>query len=487
MTRLQRRSPSPTAWVGLLALAWFVLVLAAPLVSLTASAWPLAWTGPELDALIRASARGLVLSLVAAIAATLVATIWARTIPPLVLLAAVLIGRFVIAHGMLALGLAPGATAAVLTLIAHTAPFAGLIVALRMRARPTALLEAAADLGAGPLTRAWRITGPHLRPALLAAFAWTLLQALGDVIAFELAGGGRAYTLGLLIRDALIREDAPARGLLGVVALVALASVCAVAIAGELGHARLDRLRPLGPAPTWLRALGWASLLAAVAGPARLLTGPHPDRFGPVDEAMVELLGQSLAIAGVVATLAAVVGFGLAVATRGADPIRAAATVLIVTPLAIPPSVLGLLGLAAATRIGWPPGIGLTIATLLGPAVALAFVTARVLITAIPPALIDAAADLGARGPDRVREVWLPLGRPALLVAAAVVFAWVLGQAAIPAFTSGPGGDTLAVALTIHARAGAMAIVRRWSAILTLTALAVAAAIALVVRWRARP
>jgi ABC-type spermidine/putrescine transport system permease subunit II len=52
------------------------------------------------------------------------------------------------------------------------------------------------------------------------------------------------------------------------------------------------------------------------------------------------------------------------------------------------------------------------------------------------------------------------------------VFAWVLAQAAIPAFTSGPGGDTLAVALTVYARAGAMAVVRRWSLIAVFVALA---------------
>jgi ABC-type spermidine/putrescine transport system permease subunit II len=116
--------------------------------------------------------------------------------------------------------------------------------------------------------------------------------------------------------------------------------------------------------------------------------------------------------------------------------------------------------------------------------VALGFIAARVLISAIPAALLDAAADLGASGGDRIRLVWLPLGRPALIVAAMVVLAWVIGQAAIPAFTSGPGGDTLAVALTIHARAGAMELVRRWSLVLVLAAIVCAIAVERVARRR---
>ena len=478
--------PAPTWGLGWLALGWFGLVVLAPLASLVVHAWPLELSAVEQSALSHALARGLVLACVSATAATVIATVWARVIPPVVLLAVLLLGRFVVAQGILALGIAPGATAAVLAAIVHTSGFAALIVALRMRARPTALLEAAADLGAGPLTRAWRIAGPHLRPAWLAAFAWSLLQVLGDVIAFELAGGGRAYTLGLWIRDALVQEDAPDRALLGILVLLGLACASAWAIARELGRGQLDRRQPDPPAPTWLAGLGWASLVLALAGPGRLLFGAHPRGFGPVDERLLELLGQSLAIAGIVAGIAAVLGFGLAIATRSASASSRVATVLVLTPLAIPPSVLGLLSLSAASSIGWRPGVGLTVASLLGPAVALAFVAARVLIAAIPAALVDAAVDLGAGPRDRLRLVWLPLGRPAVLVAAAVAFAWSLAQAAIPAFTSGPGGDTLAVALTIHARAGSLELVRRWSLILAVTALAAAVVVALVARRRGR-
>lgn len=469
---MSRPMPSRRTLIGRgFALGWFVLVVVAPLAALIDLAWPITLTPIERAVLGRSAARSLGLALAIAGATTLLAVPLAATIPPILLLASLLLGRFVVAHGILALGFAPGPGAAALALIADLAPFAALLVLLRLRTRPTALLEAAADLGAGAWTRAWQIEWPHCRPALLAAFVWALLQALADVISFELAGGGHSYTLGLLIRDGLIRDGAPDRALIGVLVLLIAALPCAAAIARELSHAEQARAHPHERPSAWLRALGWLGFAAILLGPVLLLTGPHPKGIGPADHALVELLGRTLALAAIVAVLAGAAGFGLAIATR-----RRSASVLpmimLLTPLAIPPSVLGMLSLAAATRVGWPPGFGLTLAALLGPALALGLIAARVLITTIPATLLEAAADLGADSRDRLRLVWLPLGRPALIVAAAVVFAWVIGQAAIPAFTSGPGGDTLAVALTIHARAGAMELVRRWSTVLVIAALA---------------
>jgi ABC-type spermidine/putrescine transport system permease subunit II len=473
-----------TTWRGhVLALVYFALVVVAPLAALIDLAWPVSLTPIECEALQRGAMRSLGLAVAVASATTMLAVLLARTIPPVLLLGSLLLGRFVVAHGVLALGLAPGAVAGSMALVVDLAPFAAMIVLLRLRTRPIALLEAAADLGAAPWTRAWQVDWPHLRPALLATFVWVLLQALADVIAFELAGGGHAYTLGLLIRDALIRDDAPDRALVAVVMLLVLALPCAVAIARELTHAEQATVA-LAPAPAWMRTLGWGSFVAILLGPALLLSGAHPRGFGPSDVQLAELFGRTLAIAGVVAVIASAAGFGLAILARRLGARSVPLTVAVLAPLAIPPSVLGLLILAAATRVGWPPGVALTIAALLGPAVALGFIAARVLISAIPTALLDAAADLGASGRDRMRLVWLPLGRPALIVAAVVVLAWVIGQAAIPAFTSGPGGDTLAVALTIHARAGAMELVRRWSLVLVVAAIVGAIAVERVARRR---
>jgi ABC-type spermidine/putrescine transport system permease subunit II len=216
-----------------------------------------------------------------------------------------------------------------------------------------------------------------------------------------------------------------------------------------------------------------------------LLLGEQPEGFGATDQRLALLLVRSLGIAFVVAALSTCAGFGLALASRRA-PHPAWIGVAVLAPLAIPPSILGLLALGVGTKLGLSPGPTLTVLALLGPALALGFVTARLMTVVVPRALIDSAIDLGATASERLRLVWLPLARPALVVAAVLVFAWVLGQAAIPAFTSGPGGDTLAVALTIHARAGSMALVRRWSLLLVVVPVLAVVVAQRLAHWRPR-
>lgn len=443
---------------------WVALTLVAPLAIAFASLDDLGQLGldpPQWRALARAWARGSTLALVVASAACLLAPWLARAVPPLALLALLLTSRSIDALGVLAWGVRPGSLAAGLALLADLAPLAGLVVSLRMRTLPIEQLECAADLGAGPWLRLRMIVAPHLRPAFAVAFAWALLEVLGDAVALELAGGGLIYTPGLVIRDALVHEHAPARALVGMLGLLALALVLAWVLAGELGRLTGASFRTPPPASRTTRALGWASFACVAAIPLALVLGDQPEGIGPRDRMLAGLLAQTLMIAVVVASLAAALGFGFALALgRGRARVGVAAVLI---PLALPASVYGLLALLLATTLGIRPGSGLTIAALLPQALALGFLVARVLIGVVPLALIDAAADLGADGLARLRWVWLPLGRPALQISAAVVFTWVLGQAAIPAFTSGPGGDTLAVGLTILARGGELELVRRWS------------------------
>jgi ABC-type spermidine/putrescine transport system permease subunit II len=453
--------------VSLASLAWLAVTVVAPLALLTAQAWPVELAEVERVALTRALARGVGLAVVVASIGVGLALLVARTVSPVVILALLLISRAVVAHGVLSLGIAPGPSAAALALIVDVVPFAALLCWLRLRTRPRALIDAAADLGAGPLVRARVIEWPHMRPAVVAAWLWSALQVVGDVVALELAGGGHSYTPGLLIRDALVREQAPGRALVAVLIVVALALWSARLISGELASAaRSDWRAPPRP-PRALALAGWSVMALMLAGPLALLLGDQPVGFGPVDRQLGELAARSLGIAAVVGALASALGFALALAGRDAGArARTLLGVAMLAPLSIPPAIAGLLSLGVATRVGLGPGPILTALAMLGPGLALGFVAARLSIALVPRALIDAARDLGAGPGDRLRQLWLPLGRPALIVAFVVVFAWVLGQAEIPSFTSGPGGDTLAVGLTIHARAGAMAIVRRWSLVL---------------------
>jgi ABC-type spermidine/putrescine transport system permease subunit II len=296
------------------------------------------------------------------------------------------------------------------------------------------------------------------------AFLWVLLDALGDVVALEIAGGGKLFTPGLWIAHAFIHDLDPARGLLGLLGLVLLALPCAWLLARELRHSSASNFRRPPPAPRRLRILGWAVFSGLAALSLGLLAGDYPTGFDAQDLRLAGIFGRTAGIATLVGVVAATFGFLMAVWLRPTDSQLAGAALLL--PLALPSSVYGLLALSSAGAAGLSPGMPLTILALLPQALALGFLIAKVLSSVVPRTLIETASDLGATGLDRLRMVWLPLGRPALLAAFAVVFTWVIGQSAIPAFTSGPGGDTLAVALTVVARGGDLSIVRRWALVI---------------------
>lgn len=459
----------------------FLAFVVAPLLVLGELAGPFELADYERAAVARAWSRGLLLALGVATLSAALAVPLARAASPLALLGLLLVSRSHLAMGVLALGLAPGPGAATLTLVLDSLPLAALLVGLRLRTRPQARIDAAADLGASWLERAWTFELPHLAPALLAAWSWALLQGLGDVVAFELAGGGHSYTPGLLIRDALLREQAGARALAGVLGILVVALPCAWMVAGELegfeAHARRGELAPRSTAPLRARwsgdaALGWALFLVMLAAPAALLLGEHPAGLTARDLELARLGARSLGLAAGVGALASALAFGLALAPRLARPRLAAAALL--TPLALPPAISGLLTLTAGARLGLGPGPTLTALALLGPTLPLAYLCARPLVAGLPPQLLELARDLGASARERLLRVWLPLGLPAILVAFAAAFAWILGQAALPSFTSGPGGDTLSVALTILARGGALPLVRRWAALSILAPLGLA-------------
>jgi spermidine/putrescine transport system permease protein len=459
--------------VATLGIAGSLVFVLAPLLVALASLDSLVLADAQWQALARAWARGSMLALGVAGLATAIAPMLARSVSPVALLALLLTSRTIDALGVLALGVRPGLLAAGLALLADLVPLAALVVALRVRTLPVELLEQAADLGAGAWARLRWVELPHLRPAFALAFAWALLEVLGDALALQLAGGGLAATPGTLIHDALVHEPAPAMAMVGMLGLLALALLLAGLLARELsGQARASARTPPRPCVA-VRTIAWLAFAAVLAGPLALVLGEHPRGLAAGDRLLAALLGETLLLALVVATLAALLGFGLALAL-GRTPSRVAVAVLLI-PLAIPAAVQGLLALLAASAIGWTPGRALTIAALLPQALALGFLVARVLIGVVPQALLDAAADLGAGPRERLRYVWLPLAGPALLTSFAIAFTWVLGQAAIPAFTSGPGGDTLAVGLTIVARSGDLPLVRRWALALVLVPLVLVA------------
>ena len=81
------------------------------------------------------------------------------------------------------------ANAVVLTLTHAWAPFAILPIYVALSKIDRSLLEAAEDLGDGPLRRFWRVTLPLSMPGVLAAALIVFIPTVGDYVTPKLVGG----------------------------------------------------------------------------------------------------------------------------------------------------------------------------------------------------------------------------------------------------------------------------------------------------------
>ena len=468
--------------VAIAVAVWVALTLGLPLVQLGQEAWTV--VGPPAPPWIFVLAALLALGLAAAVAviASVAAYPVARTVSPRLLLVLVLVSPLARALGVLGLGLAPGVPAVLLAQSAGAIPLAALVLQLRLRGRARVWLEAAADLGAGPWRRFWAIEAPLLAPAFALAAGWAALWALGDVTTLELAGGGKVYTLALLLRDAVLSEANPRRAAAIVAVMLAVAVLCALAIARGLAGLA-GEVSGEGPrAGPGLRALGWlgAGLSALpLLGLVVHLSLRSDGSGGPL---LRGLLPRSLGLTLLCGALAAGLGFTLALLRRRA-PGRDAVAALVLLPLAVPPVVYGALMLPAGRLLGLAPGSALTLLGLLPMRVALAYAGAVLAVAAVQPEVIDGARDLGAGAGQRLVRVWWPLLAPAGLALALVGFAHALAEGSVPAFTAGPGGSILAVGMAIVARGGEVDVVPRWALGLSLAPVAVV----MISAWAWRP
>ena len=72
------------------------------------------------------------------------------------------------------------------------------------------LLEAAADLGAGPSRRLWRVTLPLAAPGIAAGCLLVFIPSLGAFLAPDLLGGGRSVYVGNLVQSQFaVARDMP--------------------------------------------------------------------------------------------------------------------------------------------------------------------------------------------------------------------------------------------------------------------------------------
>lgn len=118
----------------------------------------------------------------------------------------------------------------IVTLVYVWIPFAVLPIYAAMARIDRPLLEAAADLGAGPWQRFWRVTVPLAMPGAVAAFFMVFIPTIGEYVTPLLVGGSSGSMYGNLIQDFFTKSaDWPLGSALAAVMLAVTLALVAVA------------------------------------------------------------------------------------------------------------------------------------------------------------------------------------------------------------------------------------------------------------------
>ncbi|MDP9468020.1 MAG: ABC transporter permease [Chloroflexota bacterium] len=121
--------------------------------------------------------------------------------------------------------------AVMITLIYVWIPFAALPIYAALQRVDRSHLEAAADLGAGPWSRFWRVTVPLSLPGVLATFFMVFIPTVGEYVTPFLVGGTEGIMYGNLIQDFFTRAgNWPLGSALAVIMLVLTLALVAIAL-----------------------------------------------------------------------------------------------------------------------------------------------------------------------------------------------------------------------------------------------------------------
>lgn len=122
----------------------------------------------------------------------------------------------------------PGAV--VVTLIYVWIPFAALPILAALQRIDVALFEAAADLGATPFRRFWRVVLPLSLPGVLAAFFMVFIPTVGEYVTPELVGGSGGSMYGNIIRELFDGLNWPLGSALSMIMLVLTLALVVLAV-----------------------------------------------------------------------------------------------------------------------------------------------------------------------------------------------------------------------------------------------------------------
>lgn len=133
-------------------------------------------------------------------------------------------------HALMALGLVheplpifASETAVVIGIVYSYLPFMILPVFNAIDRQDGALLEAAADLGAGPVAAFWRVTVPLSRPGIVAGCLLVFIPAVGEFVIPDLLGGSETLMIGrTLWNDFFENRDWPSAAAAAIILLALL-------------------------------------------------------------------------------------------------------------------------------------------------------------------------------------------------------------------------------------------------------------------------
>lgn len=124
------------------------------------------------------------------------------------------------------------ANSVVLTLAHAYAPFAVLSIYVALEKIDRSLLEAATDLGDGPLRRFWRITLPLSMPGVIAAALLVFIPTVGDYVTPRLVGGSEGTMIANLIQTQFGKANNwPLGAALAVSAMLIVTAVALIGVA----------------------------------------------------------------------------------------------------------------------------------------------------------------------------------------------------------------------------------------------------------------
>jgi len=121
--------------------------------------------------------------------------------------------------------------AVVITLVYVWIPFVALPILAALQRIDLSLFEAAADLGATPFRRFWRVTLPLSLPGVFAAFFMVFIPTVGEYVTPLLVGGSRGSMYGNIVQDFFTKAaNWPLGSALSMIMLAATLALVGVAV-----------------------------------------------------------------------------------------------------------------------------------------------------------------------------------------------------------------------------------------------------------------